>query len=96
MDDFWMALFFIRNELTALYTFTQHLMMYTCIYSAVTPCYCSMLGVFSKVVSFEACCQLVLLSVQITRHYPTVLKCTVQKYIYPSVSKVLLGLFVFP
>ena len=38
MDNFCIALFFIRNELTALYTFTQRLMlplMYTRIYSAV-------------------------------------------------------------
>ena len=27
MDIFCIALFFIRNQLTALYTFTQHLMM---------------------------------------------------------------------
>ena len=35
------------------------------LYSAVTPCYCSMLGRV-VLVSFEACCQWVLLSVQIT------------------------------
>ena len=51
-----LALFFIRNELTAHYTFMQHLMMmmmYTC-KSAVTPHYWSMLGAFGRVVSFEA------------------------------------------
>ena len=26
------------------------------LYSAVTPCYCSMLGALGRVVSFEACC----------------------------------------
>ena len=45
------ALFFIRNELTALYTFTQHLVMADDVhlYSAVTPCYCSMLGALASV-----------------------------------------------
>ena len=41
------------------------------LYSAVTLCYCGMLGVL-WVVNFEACCQWVLLSVKITRHYPTI------------------------
>ena len=41
------------------------------LYSTVTPCYCSKLGALGSVVSFEACCQWALLSVQITRHYPT-------------------------
>ena len=42
-----------------------------------------------RVVSFEACCQWTLHSVKITRlvTLPT-LKCTIQEYIYPSVSKV--------
>ena len=53
MDNDCIALFFIKNELIALYTFTQHvmmmmmmkmmmmmMMMYTC-KDAVTPCYCS-------------------------------------------------------
>ena len=35
-------------------------------YSAVTLCYCSMLGALGRVVSVEACCQWALLSVQIT------------------------------
>ena len=42
MDTFCIALFFISNELTAFYKFTQHLimmmMMYTCIAQSVTPC----------------------------------------------------------
>ena len=40
------------------------------LYCAVTPCYCSMRGALGRVVSFEACSQCALLSVQITRHYP--------------------------
>ena len=39
------------------------------VYCSHSPCYCSMPG---RVVSFEAYCQWVLLSVQITRHYPTI------------------------
>ena len=44
------------------------------LYSAITPCNCKldMLCGLSSVVSFEACCQLALLSVQITSHYPTI------------------------
>ena len=42
------------------------------LYSAVTPCYCSMLSALGRVVSFKVCCQWALLSGQITRHYPTV------------------------
>ena len=42
------------------------------LYSVVTPCCYSMLSALSRVVSFEACCQRALLSVQITRHYPTI------------------------
>ena len=62
------------------------------LYSAVTPCYCSMLGALGRVVSLEACCQWALLSVQITRHYTTLqFKFTVKKYMYPSVSKVHAG-----
>ena len=46
-------------------------------YIAVTPCYCSMLGALGRVESFEALCQGALLSVQITRHHPTIyLYCT--------------------
>ena len=37
------------------------------LYSAVTPCYCSMLGALGRAASFEACCQWVILSVHITR-----------------------------
>ena len=51
-----------------------------------------MLGVLGKVVSFEACCQWGLLTVQITRHY-LLFKLTVQKYIDPSVSDVHAGSF---
>ena len=40
--------------------------------SAVTPCYCSMLGALGRVVSLEACCQWALLSVRITRCHPTI------------------------
>ena len=42
------------------------------LYSTVTPCICGMIGALGRVVSFEACCQWVLLSVQITRHYLTI------------------------
>ena len=42
------------------------------LYSAVTPCCCNMIGALGRVVSFEACCQRALLSVQILRHYPTI------------------------
>ena len=33
------------------------------LYTAVTPCYCSMFGALGRVESFEACCQCALLSV---------------------------------
>ena len=42
------------------------------IYSAVTPCYCSMLNAHVRVVSFEACCQWAQLKVQIITNYPTI------------------------
>ena len=44
------------------------------LYYAVTPCNCSMLCAFGRVVSFEACCQwaLSLLSVQITKTIPSI------------------------
>ena len=45
----------------------------------------------SRAESFEACSQWVLLNVQIIT-----LLITIQKYIYPPVSKGMLGLFVFP
>ena len=53
--------------------------------SVVTPCYCSMLGVLGRVISFEACCQWVLLSVQITSAVvdtTQLFKFTVQKYFF--------------
>ena len=44
------------------------------LYTAVTPCYSSMLGALGRVVSFEACCRWALvMSVLITRRYPTIL-----------------------
>ena len=66
MDHCYIALFFIRNESIALYTFTQHMvmmmmvmmmmmMMMMYLYSVVTTaCYCSMFGALGTVVSFEA------------------------------------------
>ena len=67
----------IQITKTFLSTYTCHqvmMMMYACIYNAVTPCYCCMLATLSRVVvSFEACCQWTLLIVQITRHCPTIL-----------------------
>ena len=58
MNKFCIALFFIRNELTALYTFIQHLSDDDDVhlYSAVTPC-CYTYNMLGRVVSFEACCQ---------------------------------------
>ena len=67
MDNFCIALFFIRNELTAL----------------------------GRVVSFDAWCQWALLSVHMTVTLPYY-KFTVQKYIYPSVSKEHTGCFRNP
>ena len=61
MYTFCTALFFIRNELTALYTSSQHLMHDdddddddgddVRLYSAVTACYCSMFGALGRVSS---------------------------------------------
>ena len=55
-----------------------------------------MLTVLGRVVNFEACCQWAILSVQISRlvtlpYYLNILY--VQKYSYPSVSKVHAGSF---
>ena len=65
--------------------------MYTGIAQSLHAMVRSMLGVLGRVVSFETCCQWALLSVQIFRLF----KFTVQNDIYPSVSKVRLGHFVF-
>ena len=66
----------MRNELTALYKFKQHLMVLMIIhlYGTVTRSMVlySMLVALGRVVSFEACCHWALPSVQITRHYPTI------------------------
>ena len=59
------------------------------LYSAVTPCYCSMLGVLGRVVSFEACCHIVCKSLDTT----LLCKLTVQKYMDPFVSKAHAGFF---
>ena len=49
------------------------MMLYTVfVNDAVTPCYCSMLGAASRVLSFKTCGQWMLLGVQITRHYLTI------------------------
>ena len=61
--------------------------------NAVSPCYCSMLGALSSLVSFEACCQWARLIVCNSLETTLLFKFTVQKYIYPSVSKVYVGSF---
>ena len=59
---------------------------YTCIAQ-------SLHAIVACLVRSVACCQWMLLNVRITRHYSTLFKFTVQKYIYPSASKVRAGSF---
>ena len=68
IDNFCIALFFIRNELTALSTFTQHLMMMMMMmmYTGIAQ------SPHAIVASFEACCQWAILTVPLTKHYPTI------------------------
>ena len=92
---FFRTLFFIINELTALYPFTQHLMkmkmMYTCAGQsphAIVACSVRSVGLKALTPAANGRC-LVCKSQNTT----LIFKCTVHKYIYPAVSKVHVGSF---